>query len=195
MVSWDTWEHWNPVRKQAQGLARLTLKERKGITSSSRSHEKVDTSHCDDNSPSCHLTPKCLQYVARMIGRGLLAVSGPQCHSVPSPFKDTVSMCLLGVTELAMLTRLLSNSQRSTCLCLPSAGVKGVCHHAWPSVPPLDTVYSIVIHLCPCLPVWAWPPLDPFLNLDPVFSVSPSVVQLQSRRCDHSGFSSLVCHQ
>jgi hypothetical protein len=27
------------------------------------------------------------------------------------------------------LTRLTLNSQRSTCLCLPSAGVKGMCHH------------------------------------------------------------------
>jgi hypothetical protein len=23
-------------------------------------------------------------------------------------------------------------NQKSACLCLPSAGIKGVCHHAWP---------------------------------------------------------------
>ncbi|EDL02996.1 mCG144953, partial [Mus musculus] len=28
---------------------------------------------------------------------------------------------------LATLTRVASNSQRSTCLCFPSAGVKGLC--------------------------------------------------------------------
>jgi hypothetical protein len=30
-----------------------------------------------------------------------------------------------------MQTRLVSNSQRYTCLCLPSAGIKGLCHPAW----------------------------------------------------------------
>ena len=32
--------------------------------------------------------------------------------------------------ELALLTKLTSNSQRSTCFCLPSAGLKGVHHHS-----------------------------------------------------------------
>jgi hypothetical protein len=36
---------------------------------------------------------------------------------------------LLVVPELALKTRLVSNSQRSSCLCLPSAGIKGVPHH------------------------------------------------------------------
>jgi hypothetical protein len=35
----------------------------------------------------------------------------------------------LVVMELALLTRLASNSQRSTCLCDPSAGIKSVHHH------------------------------------------------------------------
>lgn len=32
----------------------------------------------------------------------------------------------------SMLTRLASYSQRSACSCHPSAGIKGVCHHARP---------------------------------------------------------------
>ena len=32
-------------------------------------------------------------------------------------------------TAKRLETRLSSNSQRSTCLYLPSAGIKGVCHH------------------------------------------------------------------
>ena len=34
----------------------------------------------------------------------------------------------LAVLELTMQTRLASNSLRSACLCLPSAGIKDVCH-------------------------------------------------------------------
>ena len=36
----------------------------------------------------------------------------------------------LAVLELTLYTRLATNSQRSTCLCLPSAGIKAVCHHS-----------------------------------------------------------------
>jgi hypothetical protein len=36
----------------------------------------------------------------------------------------------LAVPELTLWTRLVSDSQRSACLCLLSAGIKGVCHHA-----------------------------------------------------------------
>lgn len=35
----------------------------------------------------------------------------------------------LAVLEPALKTRLASNSQRSTCLCLLNAGIKGLCHH------------------------------------------------------------------
>jgi hypothetical protein len=35
----------------------------------------------------------------------------------------------LAVLKMALQTRLASNSQRSTCLCLPSAGIKGFHHH------------------------------------------------------------------
>ena len=44
-------------------------------------------------------------------------------------FFKTVSLCSPGCHKLALLHRLASNSQRSTCLCLPSAGIRGVCHH------------------------------------------------------------------
>ncbi|XP_052581469.1 GDNF family receptor alpha-4 isoform X7 [Peromyscus californicus insignis] len=41
-----------------------------------------------------------------------------------------VSLCSFApFLELALETRLASNSQRSACLCLPSAGIKGVRHH------------------------------------------------------------------
>jgi hypothetical protein len=40
-------------------------------------------------------------------------------------FFETGFLCVaLAVLELAMLTRLFLNSQRSACLCLPSAGSK-----------------------------------------------------------------------
>lgn len=32
--------------------------------------------------------------------------------------------------ELTVWTRLALNSQRSACLCRPSAGIKGLCHHS-----------------------------------------------------------------
>lgn len=35
------------------------------------------------------------------------------------------------VLELAMQTNLVLNSQRFSCLCLPNAGVKGLCYHVW----------------------------------------------------------------
>jgi hypothetical protein len=37
----------------------------------------------------------------------------------------------LAVLELTLWTKLSSNSQRSGCLCLPSAGIKGMSHHSW----------------------------------------------------------------
>ena len=39
------------------------------------------------------------------------------------------SVALECVLELTLQTRLASNSQRSACLCLPSAGIKGMRHH------------------------------------------------------------------
>jgi hypothetical protein len=50
---------------------------------------------------------------------------------------ETGFLCgALAVLELTLQTRLASNSQRFTCLCLSSAGIKGVCHHhlAYPQV-------------------------------------------------------------
>ena len=37
----------------------------------------------------------------------------------------------LALLEFALLKRLASNSQRSTCVCLLSAGVRDVLRHAW----------------------------------------------------------------
>jgi hypothetical protein len=43
-------------------------------------------------------------------------------------FQDRVSLCVaLAVLELALWTRLSSNSQRSALLCLPGM-IKGMCH-------------------------------------------------------------------
>ena len=45
-------------------------------------------------------------------------------------FFEITSHCItLAVLELALQTRLASNSQRYDCFCLPSAGIKGVGHH------------------------------------------------------------------
>jgi hypothetical protein len=57
------------------------------------------------------------------------------CIFVCLSFK-TVYLCIiaLAVLQLALQTRLVSNAQRSTCLCLLSARIKGVHHYVWSSV-------------------------------------------------------------
>ena len=42
----------------------------------------------------------------------------------------SLSVVVLAVLELALLNRLTSNLQRSSCFCLPSAGAKGLQPHA-----------------------------------------------------------------
>lgn len=49
-------------------------------------------------------------------------------------FKTEYLCVVLTALELALYTRLVSNSQRSTCLSLPSAGIKGMCHHCLASI-------------------------------------------------------------
>ena len=45
-------------------------------------------------------------------------------------FFETGFLCIsMAFLELALLNRLALNSQKSFCLCLQSAGIKGVCHH------------------------------------------------------------------
>ena len=44
-------------------------------------------------------------------------------------FWDRISLCSPGVVELALWTWLAPNSQKFTCLCLQSAGTKGMYHH------------------------------------------------------------------
>lgn len=48
---------------------------------------------------------------------------------VSSPQAESHSVAL-AVLEFTRESRLVLNSQRSTCLFLPSARIKGVCHHA-----------------------------------------------------------------
>jgi hypothetical protein len=43
-------------------------------------------------------------------------------------FRDRVSLYPLAVLELTLYTRLVLNSE-ICCLCLPSAGIKGIHHH------------------------------------------------------------------
>lgn len=47
-------------------------------------------------------------------------------------FKTGLLCIILAVLELSMWTSLASNSQRSSCICLPSAGTKDMHHHTWP---------------------------------------------------------------
>jgi hypothetical protein len=44
-------------------------------------------------------------------------------------FKTGSLYVALALLAVSMQSRLASNSQRSACLCQPSAGVNGVCHH------------------------------------------------------------------
>lgn len=47
-------------------------------------------------------------------------------------FQDRISLCISSCPRNHSVI-FPSNSQRSTCLCLPSAGIKGMCHYmAWP---------------------------------------------------------------
>lgn len=51
-------------------------------------------------------------------------------HSPPLNFPYSQFLFVaLAVLELVLWTRLVSNSQRSYCLCPPSTQIKGVCHH------------------------------------------------------------------
>jgi hypothetical protein len=45
--------------------------------------------------------------------------------------RQGLSNVVLAVLKLTMKTRLASNSQRSTCLCLRTAGTKGIHHYTW----------------------------------------------------------------
>ncbi|EDL34492.1 mCG1042165, partial [Mus musculus] len=47
-----------------------------------------------------------------------------------TPFTRTCYVSLIGL-ELALKTKEASNSQRFICLCVPSAGIKGVHRYAW----------------------------------------------------------------
>ena len=46
-------------------------------------------------------------------------------------FIETGFLCvtILDVMEIDLVDQAGLNSQRSACLCLPSGGIKGVCHH------------------------------------------------------------------
>ena len=45
-------------------------------------------------------------------------------------FQDRFSLCTFGACPgTHSVDQLASNSQRSVCLCLPSAGIRGVCLH------------------------------------------------------------------
>lgn len=49
------------------------------------------------------------------------------------PYGFVISFLYIVLASLVLIiqTRLASTSQRSTCLCLPSAGNQGVSHHSW----------------------------------------------------------------
>ncbi|XP_052589853.1 mitochondrial import inner membrane translocase subunit Tim23 isoform X2 [Peromyscus californicus insignis] len=59
-----------------------------------------------------------------------LGLKETQSMAWSKPRNVQVSLCSFApFLELALETRLASNSQRSAWLCLPSAGIKGVRHH------------------------------------------------------------------
>lgn len=71
---------------------------------------------------------------------GLLISSPPSLPSL-APLLETGShyVVALAVLEIATQTRLALKSQRSTCLCLPRARIKGLHHHGLSSVPSIHT--------------------------------------------------------
>ena len=84
----------------------------------------------------------------------------PQGFCLLSFFETASHYVALAILELTEWTRLASNSPRAACLCLLSAGIKGVPHHAWPLV-------SVVINLSYRLPkanVWGCLSISPFLT-------------------------------
>ena len=49
----------------------------------------------------------------------------------------------LAVLEPTLQTRIALNSQKSTCLCLLRAAIKGLCHHTWLlTIPLIEVVLS-----------------------------------------------------
>jgi hypothetical protein len=49
-------------------------------------------------------------------------------------FKARFLCVALAVLELNSVVQADLELKRSACLCLPSAGIKGMCHHAWQSI-------------------------------------------------------------
>ena len=54
-------------------------------------------------------------------------------------FQGRGSLYSLAVLGLTLYTRLVSSSQRSTCLCFSYTGIKGLCHHC-----PADNIFIYI---------------------------------------------------
>ena len=60
-------------------------------------------------------------------------------------FQNRFFCVALAVLELALQTRLSSNSQISSCLCLLSAGTQGLCHSLF---------FCLFVYISPCSSGW-----------------------------------------
>ena len=57
-------------------------------------------------------------------------------------FQDRVSLCSPGCPEIYSVDQAGLELKKSTCLCLPSAGIKSVYHHCWGLL--LSSVFSFL---------------------------------------------------
>ena len=58
-----------------------------------------------------------------------LPQTSPYCLCITQSSPGRESLCNPGWLRVSYVDQLASNPRRSTCLCLPRAGTKGVCHH------------------------------------------------------------------
>lgn len=58
-----------------------------------------------------------------------LPQTSPHCLCITQSSPGRESLCNPGWLRVSYVDQLASNPRRSTCLCLPRAGTKGVCHH------------------------------------------------------------------
>jgi hypothetical protein len=65
-------------------------------------------------------------------------------------FRDRVSLCSLGCPGTHFVDQASLELRKSTCLCLLSAGIKGMCHHC-PAKTNSFVVFVVVVVLFVCL--------------------------------------------
>jgi hypothetical protein len=106
---------------------------------------------------------------------------------------DRVSLYSPGLPGTHSVDQAGLGTQKFACLCLPSAGIKGVCHHAWHIHIflnlPLEQAVELSVPPVPCLPGCCHNPTLMIMNL---WTYKPALIKCYPYKiCLHHG----VCSQ